>query len=71
MPCINSLIADYKTAGGFCSGSDIPCDQSGAPGDALCSNATESLLLKKDCRDYIFNNKFEVYLTIDQLIYSM
>ena len=33
MPCIQSLIADYKTAGGVCSGSDdggypvsdIPC----------------------------------------------
>ena len=81
MPCIKSLIADYKAAGGVCAGSDnwgeypesdIPCDESGVPGDALCSAATESLLLEEDCRDYVFNNKEEVYQTIRWvLIYNM
>ena len=81
MPCIKSLIADYKAAGGVCPYSsnrgeypvsDFPCDQDGAPGDALCSAATESLLLEEDCRDYVWNNKKEVWETIwVGLIWSM
>ena len=73
MPCIQSLLEDYKRAGGVCSGSSnsggypesaTPCDREGAPGDALCSAATESLLLEEDCINYVWNNKEEVQLTI-------
>ena len=80
--CIKSLIEDYKTAGGVCSGtsnyggypvSDIPCVVSyGSITQGLCSSATVELLMEEDCRNYIFNNKQEVYYTIDGgLIYSM
>ena len=71
--CIQSLIADYKLARGVCPGSgnfgEYPesvttCDRNGAPGKALCSEATESLLLEKECKDYVWNTKQEVWQTI-------
>ena len=68
MPCIKSLIADYKRAGGVCAGSwneggypesATPCDVQG-----LCSPETESMLLEEECRDYVWNSKDEVLRTI-------
>ena len=71
--CIQSLLADYKRAGGVCPGStnqggypvsDTPCDSDGDPDDALCSAETERLLVEEDCIRYIWNNKEEVWRTI-------
>ena len=82
MPCIKSLLADYKAAGGVCAGSqnygeypvsDIPCIAGGGfILQGLCSAATESLLLERDCRTYVWNNKEEVFWTMYQgLVRSM
>ena len=81
MPCIISLIADYKNASGVCSDSinnrggypvsDTPCEYNGIDvygnpfiTKGLCSNATESLLLEEDCKDYVSNNKREILTTL-------
>ena len=73
MPCIQSLISDYKIAGGVCPGSsneggypesETPCVGGTNIQQGLCSAATESLLLEEDCRNYVWNNKEEVWRTI-------
>ena len=61
------------SANGVCPGSrnqaeypesDTQCNQDGAPGAALCSEETETLLLKDECKDYVWNSKKEFYYTI-------
>ena len=73
MPCIQSLIADYKTAGGVCAGSinpggypesATPCVGGTSIQKGLCSTATEELLLKEECKNYVQNNRREVWRTI-------
>ena len=82
MPCIKSLIADYKKAGGVCSGSnnyagypvaETPsCVGGSVIQQGLCSEDTESLLLDKGCINYVWNNKQQVQETIHfGLIHSM
>ena len=82
MPCIKSLIADYKKAGGVCSGSnnyagypvaETPsCVGGSVIQQGLCSEDTESLLLDKGCINYVWNNKKQVQETIHfGLIHSM
>ena len=86
IPCIQSLIEDYKKAGGVCPGSSYyeypdsdtqTCVFDGVDAvstiiqQGLCSEATESLLREEECITYVFNNKLEVWRTIDNLVLSM
>ena len=70
MDCIQSLIADYKKAGGVCPGGPHNADSGGYPevetcdSQGLCSEETQRLLLEEKCKSYVFNNTAEVYQTI-------
>ena len=89
MPCIKSLIADYKSAGGVCPSNGYlqceysitdtqTCDVFGYDqwGSAIiqrgvCSEETERLLLEEECFNYLKNNKYQVWLTIQRLVETM
>ena len=82
MPCIKSLIADYKISGGICPSGSNPagwpesyteCQLSDyiQQGQGLCSAETEVLLIEEECKNYIVHNREDFQNTIFTLMKTM